>query len=50
MDMDIRQTLHHLGEITGQITTDDLFDNIFPKFCIGTFLILGDSISLEHKT
>jgi hypothetical protein len=25
--MDIRQALHHLGEITGTITTDDLLDN-----------------------
>jgi tRNA modification GTPase len=33
--MDIRQALYHLGEITGQITTDDLLDNIFSKFCIG---------------
>jgi len=33
--MDIRQALHHLGEITGQITTDDLLGNIFSKFCIG---------------
>lgn len=33
--MDIRETLHHLGEITGQITTDDLLGNIFSKFCIG---------------
>ena len=33
--MDIRQSLHHLGEITGEITTDDLLDNIFSKFCIG---------------
>lgn len=33
--MDIRQSLHFLGEITGQITTDDLLDNIFSKFCIG---------------
>jgi len=33
--MEIRQALHHLGEITGQITTDDLLDNIFSKFCIG---------------
>ncbi len=35
MAMDIRQALHHLGEITGEITTDDLLDNIFSKFCIG---------------
>lgn len=33
--MDIRQSLHYLGEITGVITTDDLLDNIFSKFCIG---------------
>jgi len=33
--MDIRQALYHLGEITGQITTDDLLANIFSKFCIG---------------
>lgn len=33
--MDIRQALHYLGEITGQITSDDLLANIFSKFCIG---------------
>lgn len=33
--MDIRQSLYHLGEITGEVTTDDLLDNIFSKFCIG---------------
>lgn len=33
--MDIRQSLHHLGEITGTVTTDDLLENIFSKFCIG---------------
>ena len=32
---DIRLSLHHLGEITGTIVTDDLLDNIFSKFCIG---------------
>ena len=32
---DIRFALHHLGEITGQITTDDLLANIFSRFCIG---------------
>ncbi|WP_106594996.1 tRNA uridine-5-carboxymethylaminomethyl(34) synthesis GTPase MnmE [Dyadobacter jiangsuensis] len=32
---DIRLALHHLGEITGTIVTDDLLDNIFSKFCIG---------------
>lgn len=33
--MDIRQSLYHLGEITGVVSTDDLLDNIFSKFCIG---------------
>jgi tRNA modification GTPase len=33
--IDIRRALHHLGEITGEITTDDLLGNIFSKFCIG---------------
>lgn len=33
--MDIRRSLHYLGEITGEITTDDLLENIFSKFCIG---------------
>jgi tRNA modification GTPase len=33
--MDIRLSLHHLSEITGEITTEDLLDSIFSKFCIG---------------
>ncbi|WP_407429793.1 tRNA uridine-5-carboxymethylaminomethyl(34) synthesis GTPase MnmE [Arcticibacter sp.] len=33
--MDIKQALYYLGEITGAVTTDDLLDNIFSKFCIG---------------
>ena len=33
--MDIRQALYYLGEITGEISTDDLLANIFGKFCIG---------------
>ncbi len=33
--MDIKQALHYLGEITGEVTTDDLLENIFSKFCIG---------------
>jgi len=33
--MDIRQALHHLGEITGTVSTDDLLEHIFSKFCIG---------------
>lgn len=35
LSMDIKQGLHYLGEITGAVTTDDLLDNIFSKFCIG---------------
>ncbi|MCK8490566.1 tRNA uridine-5-carboxymethylaminomethyl(34) synthesis GTPase MnmE [Spirosoma sp. RP8] len=33
--MDLRVALQHLGELTGEITTDDLLDSIFSKFCIG---------------
>jgi tRNA modification GTPase len=33
--MDIRQALHHLGTITGEISSDDLLANIFSRFCIG---------------
>jgi len=33
--IDIRQALHYLGEITGQINNEDLLDFIFSKFCIG---------------
>ena len=32
---DIRDCMHYLGEITGQISTDDILVNIFSKFCIG---------------
>ena len=32
---DIRQALYHFGEITGEITNDDLLGNIFANFCIG---------------
>jgi tRNA modification GTPase len=33
--MDIRRALAYLGEITGEITTEDLLGNIFGRFCIG---------------
>ena len=33
--IDVRNALHNLAEITGEITTDDLLGNIFGKFCIG---------------
>lgn len=32
---DIRQAIHYLGEITGEITTDEILGNIFRNFCIG---------------
>lgn len=31
----IRTALHYLGEITGEITTEEILDSIFSKFCIG---------------
>ena len=33
--MDLRHVLHSLGEITGEITTDEILGNIFKNFCIG---------------
>ena len=33
--LDIRRSLHYLGEITGEITNEDQLDYIFSKFCIG---------------
>lgn len=33
--IDIRSTLHHLGEITGAITPDTLLSTIFSRFCVG---------------
>lgn len=35
LSLDIRRCLHHLGEITGEITNEDQLDYIFSKFCIG---------------
>jgi len=32
---DIREALHYLGEITGEVTTDEILGNIFRNFCIG---------------
>ncbi|NOY36392.1 MAG: tRNA uridine-5-carboxymethylaminomethyl(34) synthesis GTPase MnmE [Chlorobi bacterium] len=32
---DLREAIHFIGEITGEITTDDILGNIFSKFCIG---------------
>ncbi len=33
--IDIRDALSHLGEITGEVTNDEILDNIFRNFCIG---------------
>ena len=32
---DVRMALHNLGELTGTVTSDDILNNIFGKFCIG---------------
>ena len=32
---DIRRIIHHLGEITGEITSTDILQTIFSQFCIG---------------
>lgn len=33
--IDIRQCLYHIGEITGEVTNDEILGNIFANFCIG---------------
>ena len=33
--VDVRQALYHFGELTGEITNDELLGNLFSKFCIG---------------
>ena len=33
--VDLRDALYHLGTITGDVTDDELLDNIFSRFCIG---------------
>jgi tRNA modification GTPase len=33
--LDIREALHYFGEITGEVTNDELLGNIFANFCIG---------------
>ncbi len=35
VDIDIKQALHYLGTITGEVTTDEVLGTIFSKFCIG---------------
>jgi tRNA modification GTPase len=33
--MDIQEALEALGELTGEVTTDDILDRIFGSFCVG---------------
>ena len=35
LTIDIRTVLHYIGEITGEISTEEVLGNIFGKFCIG---------------
>ncbi len=35
VSQDIRECMHYLGEITGEISTDDILGEIFSHFCIG---------------
>ena len=35
ISVDIRDAMNYLGEITGEITTDDILNEIFGRFCIG---------------
>ena len=33
--IDIKQSIYYLGELTGEISNDEILGNIFSKFCIG---------------
>tara|TARA_B100001564_G_scaffold149648_1_gene125839 strand:+ start:5319 stop:6695 length:1377 start_codon:yes stop_codon:yes gene_type:complete len=35
LTIDLKQVLYHLGEVTGEVTNEDILSNIFSKFCIG---------------
>lgn len=35
ISQDVREAIHHLGEISGEISTDTLLNTIFSSFCIG---------------
>lgn len=35
LTIDVREALHHLGVITGEVATDEILNTVFGKFCIG---------------
>ena len=35
LSIDLRKAIYSIGEITGQITNDEMLGNIFSNFCIG---------------
>jgi tRNA modification GTPase len=35
ISVDLRNAVSNLSEIIGEVTTDDILNNIFQKFCIG---------------
>jgi len=35
LTVDLKQVLYHLGEVTGEVTNDEILSNIFSRFCIG---------------
>ena len=35
LSQDIRECMHYIGLITGEITTDEVLGTIFGRFCIG---------------
>ncbi len=35
ISQDLRECIHHLSDIVGEVTTDDVLGNIFRHFCVG---------------
>ena len=35
VNRDLKQALYYLGEVTGEVTSDEILSNVFSKFCIG---------------